>query len=265
MIMKRYSNLDKRKRIDQNGSYANTENSCIRKERKFMAKKQNQFNLDEIFRHLRTNIEFSQMDDDLRVINVVSTNPNEGKSTVSTNLARIFADKYKRVLLIDGDLRNPSDHKMFKVSNAKGFSNLLARYQPGTNVLSYEEIMPLEFSNQTILYFLPTGRRVPNPTEILSSKKFSQFLEQARKEFDYIIIDCPPINRVSEGISISSMADGTLYVISAKETDKRAAKAAIDDLERTGANVFGVVLTKVEEVKSRKYGYGYGYGYGEEA
>ena len=125
--------------------------------------------------------------------------------------------------------------------------------------------MPLEFSNQTILYFLPTGRRVPNPTEILSSKKFSQFLEQARKEFDYIIIDCPPINRVSEGISISSMADGTLYVISAKETDKRAAKAAIDDLERTGANVFGVVLTKVEEVKSRKYGYGYGYGYGEEA
>lgn len=177
-----------------------------------MAKKQNQFNLDEIFRHLRTNIEFSQMDDDLRVINVVSTNPNEGKSTVSTNLARIFADKYKRVL-----------------------------------------------------YFLPTGRRVPNPTEILSSKKFSQFLEQARKEFDYIIIDCPPINRVSEGISISSMADGTLYVISAKETDKRAAKAAIDDLERTGANVFGVVLTKVEEVKSRKYGYGYGYGYGEEA
>lgn len=225
-----------------------------------MAKKQNQFNLDEIFRHLRTNIEFSQMDDDLRVINVVSTNPNEGKSTVSINLARIFADKYKRVLLIDGDLRNPSDHKMFKVSNAKGFSNLLARYQPGTNVLSYEEIMPLEFSNQTILYFLPTGRRVPNPTEILSSKKFSQFLEQARKEFDYIIIDCPPINRVSEGISISSMADGTLYVISAKETDKRAAKAAIDDLERTGANVFGVVLTKVEEVKSRKYGYGYGYG-----
>lgn len=230
-----------------------------------MAKKQNQFNLDEIFRHLRTNIEFSQMDDDLRVINVVSTNPNEGKSIVSTNLARIFADKYKRVLLIDGDLRNPSDHKMFKVSNAKGFSNLLARYQPGTNVLSYEEIMPLEFSNQTILYFLPTGRRVPNPTEILSSKKFSQFLEQARKEFDYIIIDCPPINRVSEGISISSMADGTLYVISAKETDKRAAKAAIDDLERTGANVFGVVLNKVEEVKSRKYGYGYGYGYGEEA
>lgn len=230
-----------------------------------MAKKQNQFNLDEIFRHLRTNIEFSQMDDDLRVINVVSTNPDEGKSIVSINLARIFADKYKRVLLIDGDLRNPSDHKMFKVSNAKGFSNLLARYQPGTNVLSYEEIMPLEFSNQTILYFLPTGRRVPNPTEILSSKKFSQFLEQARKEFDYIIIDCPPINRVSEGISISSMADGTLYVISAKETDKRAAKAAIDDLERTGANVFGVVLTKVEEVKSRKYGYGYGYGYGEEA
>ena len=68
-----------------------------------MAKKINQFNLDEIFRHLRTNIEFSQMDDAIKVINVVSTNPNEGKSTVSTNLARIFADKYARVLLIDAD------------------------------------------------------------------------------------------------------------------------------------------------------------------
>lgn len=226
-----------------------------------MAKKINQFNLDEIFRHLRTNIEFSQMDDAIKVINVVSTNPNEGKSTVSTNLARIFADKYARVLLIDADLRNPSDHKMYKVSNARGLSNLLSRYVPGSSVLGYEEIVQLQFSNDSLLYFLPTGSRVPNPTEVLSSHKFEEFLASAREEFDYIIIDCPPVNRVSDGIPVSNAADGTLYVVSSKETDKRAAKAALDDMVRSGANIFGIVLTKVEELKSKKYGYGYGYGY----
>ncbi|EOS61168.1 capsular exopolysaccharide family protein [Firmicutes bacterium M10-2] len=225
-----------------------------------MAKKVNQFDLDEIFRHLRTNIEFSQMDEAIKVINVVSTNPNEGKSTVSTNLARIFADKYSRVLLVDGDLRNPSDHKHYKVSNARGLSNLLSRYTPGTNLLSYDEIVQLEFQNNSTLYFIPTGSRVPNPTEVLSSKKFGEFINAAREIFDYIIIDCPPVNRVSDGIPISSVADGTLYVVSSKETDKRAAKAAINDLIRNGANIFGIVLTKVEELSNNKYGYGYGYG-----
>lgn len=77
-------------------------------------------NLDEVYRQLRTNIEFSQMDDTLKVINIVSTNPNEGKSSIARNLARIFADKYKKVLLIDCDLRNPSLNKQFHVSNAMG-------------------------------------------------------------------------------------------------------------------------------------------------
>ncbi|WP_276911928.1 hypothetical protein [Dubosiella newyorkensis] len=93
-----------------------------------MARKIDQFNLDEVFRHLRTNIEFSQVDETVKVINVLSTFPNEGKSTVSTNLARIFADKYQNVLLIDCDLRNPTDHKMYKVSNAEGLTNLLTEY-----------------------------------------------------------------------------------------------------------------------------------------
>ncbi|WP_289804475.1 CpsD/CapB family tyrosine-protein kinase, partial [Dubosiella newyorkensis] len=223
-----------------------------------MARKIDQFNLDEVFRHLRTNIEFSQVDETVKVINVLSTFPNEGKSTVSTNLARIFADKYQNVLFIDCDLRNPTDHKMYKVSNAEGLTNLLTEYVAGQSVFSYPQVVSLQFKNGSRLFFLPAGSRVPNPTEILSSKKFGQFLQQARKEFDYVIIDCAPISRVSDGVPISNMCDGTIYVISAKETDKRAARSAIEDLNRNGAHVIGTVLTKVENTGSHKYGYGYG-------
>ena len=85
-----------------------------------MAKKINQFDLDEVYRQVRTNIEFSRMDENIQVINTVSTNPNEGKSTIASNLARICADKYRNVLLIDCDIRNSSLHRMFKTSNATG-------------------------------------------------------------------------------------------------------------------------------------------------
>lgn len=88
-----------------------------------------EFNLDEVYRQLRTNIEFSQMDEALRAINIVSTNSNEGKSSVALNLAKIFADKYKRVLLVDCDLRNPSLNKHLRVSNSKGLTNLLTHFK----------------------------------------------------------------------------------------------------------------------------------------
>ena len=97
-------------------------------------KKRNQFDVDEIYRGLRTNIEFSQMDDKIQVINVVSTAPNEGKSTVSTNLARIMAAKYKNVLLIDCDLRNPSVHKLLHISNRSGLSNIMSQFKEETPV-----------------------------------------------------------------------------------------------------------------------------------
>lgn len=146
-----------------------------------MARKIDQFNLDEVFRHLRTNIEFSQVDETVKVINVLSTFPNEGKSTVSTNLARIFADKYQNVLLIDCDLRNPTDHKMYKVSNAEGLTNLLTEYVAGQSVFSYPQVVSLQFKNGSRLFFLPAGSRVPNPTEILSSKSLDSFFSRREK------------------------------------------------------------------------------------
>lgn len=224
-------------------------------------KKRNQFDVDEIYRSLRTNIEFSQMDDDIQVISIASTIPNEGKSSVACNLARIMAAKYKNVLLIDCDLRNPLVHKMMKISNRSGLTNIISEFQEGLSINSYEGVQQVQYDGGQTLTVITAGHRVPNPSEVLGSKKMVRFLEQARKEFGYIIIDSPPVLLASETIPLCNLSDGVLYVVDAKNADKRKVKAAINDLKRNGGHVIGVVLNKVDMSDENRYGYGYGYSY----
>lgn len=224
-------------------------------------KKRNQFDVDEIYRSLRTNIEFSQMDEEIQVISVASTIPNEGKSSVACNLARIMAAKYKNVLLVDCDFRNPSVHKMMKISNRSGLTNIISEFQEGLSINSYEGVQQVQYDGGQTLTVITAGHRVPNPSEVLGSKKMVRFLEQARKEFGYIIIDSPPVLLASETIPLCNLSDGVLYVVDAKNADKRKVKAAINDLKRNGGHVIGVVLNKVDMSDENRYGYGYGYSY----
>ena len=227
-------------------------------------KKRNQFDVDEIYRGLRTNIEFSQMDDAIQVINVVSTVPNEGKSTVACNLARIMAAKYKNVLLIDCDLRNASVHKQMQISNHTGLTNIIAEYRDGAAIRSYEGVQSLQFEGGFPLSVITAGHRVPNPSEVLGSKRLARFLNQARQEYSYIIIDCPPVAVASDAIPLCNVSDGVLYVVDSKSSDKRRVKTAMNDVQRNGGHVIGVVLNKVDMSDEKHYGYGYGYGYGGE-
>lgn len=227
-------------------------------------KKRNQFDIDEIYRSLRTNIEFSQMDENMQIINVVSTAPNEGKTTVATNLARIMAAKYKNVLLIDCDLRNPSVHKQIHVSNRAGLTNIMSQFQEGKSLKEYDGLQENTFASGETLTVITAGHKVPNPSEVLGSRRFGAFLAQARKEYGYIIMDCPPVMVASDAIPLSNVVDGVLYVVDSQNSDKRKVKAAINDLQRNGGHVFGVVLNKVENFAKNSYGYGYGYGYGED-
>lgn len=230
-----------------------------------MAKrKRNQFDVDEIYRSLRTNIEFSQMDDAIQVINVVSTVPNEGKSTVACNLARIMAAKYKNVLLIDCDLRNASIHKTLKISNRCGLTNIISEFREGVSIHSYEGVQDVQFDGGYALSVITAGHRVPNPSEVLGSKRLAKFLNQARQEFGYIIIDCPPVAVASDAIPLCNVSDGVLYVVDSKSSDKRKVKMAIGDVQRNGGHVIGLVLNKVDASDESHYGYGYGYGYGGE-
>ena len=219
--------------------------------------KQSQFDFSEVYRQLRTNIEYSQFEGDIQVVNLTSTNPAEGKSSVASNLATVSIAKYHNVLLMDCDLRKPVQHKIFNVSNKVGLSNLMKNFDSfDVNDDTYFQ----KFKDNTSdgkLYLLTSGMKVPNPLELLSSEKFKHLIEKLRTRFDFIVIDCPPEDAVADAIPISTVTDGTIYVVSAKETNKNDAKEAITQLQRNGANILGTVLTKVEAEAKHYYGYYY--------
>ncbi|TDT46093.1 CpsD/CapB family tyrosine-protein kinase [Fonticella tunisiensis] len=204
--------------------------------------------VSEAYRTLRTNIQFASFDRDIQIILVTSSGPGEGKSTTSANLALTIAQAGKSVLLIDCDLRRPNLHRKFRLSNAVGLSNLLV-----------EDLEPVQALQMYMdkLYILTSGTIPPNPAEMLASRKMKSFLEMMRREFDYIILDTPPVNAVTDAQLLSTMADGVLLVISSGEAEREAADRAKDLLNRVNANILGVVLNKVDISSRRGYGYYY--------
>ena len=217
--------------------------------------KKSQFDNMEVYRQLRTNIEYSSFNKDIQVICVTSSNPAEGKSSVASNLATVAIAKYEKVLLIDCDLRKPVQHKIFKVSNKLGISNLMKdKSEVDLEIGGYFQKFK-DNSTDGKLYVLTSGKSVPNPQELLASDRFKELIEKFREMFDYIIIDCPPLNAVADAIPVSSIVDGTLFVVSAMDTAKQEAKNALTMLQRNGANVLGCVLTKVDITSKSYYSY----------
>lgn len=214
--------------------------------------KKSQFDNMEVYRQLRTNIEYSSFNKDIQVICVTSSNPAEGKSSVASNLATVAIAKYEKVLLIDCDLRKPVQHKIFQVSNKLGISNLMKeKSEIDLNLDGYFQKFK-DSGTEGKLYVLTSGKSVPNPQEMLASERFHELINKFRGMFDYIVIDCPPLNAVADAVPVSSVVDGTLFVVSAMDTDKREAKNALTMLQRNGANVLGCVLTKVD-INSKAY------------
>ena len=205
----------------------------------------------EAFRTVRTNISFSDVDNEVQTILFTSTKQNEGKSTVISNVAYSFSKLENcKVLLMDLDLRNPSVHKMFGVSNTYGLMDNLKNNRPLEKCIHKIE---------ENIHVLPTGAIPPNPSEILSSKKMAKFLEDIKSHYDYIFIDAPPVGVVSDATIISSNVDGVMYVVGAKETDLSHAQVAIDNLKKADANIIGSVLNKYEMNQSSYSYYGYYY------
>ena len=205
----------------------------------------------EAFRTVRTNISFSDVDNEIQTILFTSTKQNEGKSTVISNVAYSFSKLENcKVLLMDLDLRNPTVHKMFGVSNTYGLMDNLKHNR------SLEKCIHKIEEN---IHVLPTGVIPPNPTEILSSKKMAKFLKDVKSQYDYIFIDAPPVGVVSDATIISSNVDGVMYVVGAKETDLSHAQVAIDNLKKADANIIGSVLNKYEMNQSSYSYYGYYY------
>ena len=205
----------------------------------------------EAFRTVRTNISFSDVDNEIQTILFTSTKQNEGKSTVISNVAYSFSKLENcKVLLMDLDLRNPSVHKMFGVSNTYGLMDNLKHDRPLEKCIHKIEAN---------IHVLPTGAIPPNPSEILSSKKIAKFLKDIKSHYDYIFIDTPPVGVVSDATIISSNVDGVMYIVGTNETDLSHAQVAIENLKKADANIIGSVLNKYEMNQSSYSYYGYYY------
>lgn len=201
----------------------------------------------EQFRTVRTSIQFSSVDMDLQSVVVTSPNPAEGKSTITANLAVVFAQQGKRVLLIDSDLRKPTVHYTFHIENHIGLTNILTRQATLENA-----VKPTEQDN---LWVLTSGPIPPNPSELLGSKSMNALLEKAKIEYDLVIFDSPPVLAVSDTQILSNLTDGTVLVISSGNTQINSAKKTKELLESAKANIIGVVLNNKKEKDSPYYYY----------
>lgn len=204
----------------------------------------------EAYRVIRTSIQFAQAGKELQTIALTSCTPNEGKSTTIANLAVVLTQAGKSVLLIDCDMRNPTVHKNFNLSNKVGLSSCISM---GTALSDAVQKTSIEG-----LYALTGGVIPPNPNELLGSERMRELLQEARELYDYVLIDLPPVLPVADALVLGAVVDGVVLVIDSGEVKVDLARDVKKQLQHAGANILGVVLNKV---RSEHLGYGYGYYY----
>lgn len=202
----------------------------------------------EAYRTLRTNIQFSNVDDTLQTICVTSSGAAEGKSTTIANLAETFAQAGNRVVVIDCDLRKPRLHKMFKLSNTTGMTNVLA----GQAILN--DVTQITGSDLTVI---TSGPLPPNPSELLGSKAMKKLLDDLKARYDIVLVDAPPVGIVTDAAVLSTIVDGTILVVASGKTEIDGAKRAKQLLENVGARILGVTMTMIPVSKKGYYGYQY--------
>lgn len=210
------------------------------------------FNVREAYKSLRTNILFCGSD--INVIAITSCVPGEGKSSVSFNLARALADDGKKVIYVDADLRK---------------SVIMNRYRVGKKITGLSHFLSGQSELEDIIYstnieglhMIFSGIEPPNPSELLGSRRFNEAIGFLRKNYNYVIVDTPPMASVSDCSVVSKACDGVIMVIAAGSTNKRLAKSVKQQLERTNCKVIGAVLNKIDTSKKEYYSNYYGASY----
>lgn len=204
----------------------------------------------EAYRSIRTNIQYSSLDNEIRSMVVTSAEPGEGKTTTVCNLAFAFAQSEKKTIIIDCDLRKPSIHKAFRLSNLIGLSDVLV------GNIELDEAVNNYSDN---LRILTSGKIPPNPSEMLDSKAMELLLEIIKSKYNVIIIDSPPIQAVTDAQILATKVDGVILVVKAESTNRNSVLQAKDLLNKVRGNILGVILNKVENIKGKYYYY-----YGED-
>lgn len=209
----------------------------------------------EAFRSLRTNIQFASVDTPLRTLLVTSPSPADGKSTVAVNLGVVLAQSGRKVVILDADLRRPKIHKIIRLANRRGLSDLFVQNQ----VYLDGAVQKTEIQNY---YALTSGSLPPNPSELLGSGKMVDIIHQLEDQAELVVIDTPPLLAVTDACVLAPRVDGVLLIIKPGVTKLAACKQAVEQLRHVGAKILGVVLNEIEIKRSRYYYYHYrGYYY----
>lgn len=203
----------------------------------------------EDYRTLRTSLLYTLVDTPPKVVVTTSPGPTEGKSTICANLGVVLAQADKRTLILDCDLRKPTMHKIFRLRNFRGVVNIVAGEHDLVEI--WQEPLPG-------LKVVTAGPKAPNPAELVGSRRFAELIDQARREFDYVLIDTPPTEVVSDPTVIAAQGEGVLLVLDFENTGKGALLRATRSLESVGAKILGTVVNNFEGQKGGYYRYTYG-------
>ncbi|MGG7619573.1 CpsD/CapB family tyrosine-protein kinase [Bacillus coreaensis] len=215
--------------------------------RKLIVKNDPRSPVSEQYRTIRTNIQFSTVDSDIQTLMITSSGPGEGKSTTTANLATVFAQQGKRVLLVDADMRKPTVHYTFSLTNTFGLTTVLTKQMDLLDAAT-----ELDTSN---LFVLPSGPIPPNPSELMGSRAMDEFLELAKREFDLVIFDTPPVLAVTDAQILANRCDGTILVVSSGTTEKENAVKAKELLTAAQSKILGVVLNNKKQDMNQQYYY----------
>ena len=207
----------------------------------------------EAYRVLRTNIMFSQKDSKLNTLTIVSAGAGEGKSTTTFNLAMVFAQNGQRVLVVDSDLRRPSIHKLFKVSNAIGLTNYLLKQNTLEEVIQTTPLSTLDF--------MPSGKLPSSSMGVLSSNPMKELIRELKRRYDWVFFDSPPIMGVSDASILASEVDMVLQVIQYRRYPQPMTIRAKQMIEKVGGNLLGIVLNNISMAADENYYYYSGYYY----
>ena len=236
--------------------------SSITSDRKRILKPSSDFYLCEAYKSLRTNVNFSMADTEGgKLLLVTSALPSEGKSLTALNLAISLAQTDRKVLIIDCDLRRPMLNRLLNISAPAGISDILVNPAYADIALMHDD----EYGIDVIL----SGDIPPNPSELLASARARKLLEHLRKNYDYIILDTPPVAVVTDAVVMAPYCDGVLFVVRANRADRRVVAYAMEQMEYAKAKVIGFVLNCIDKKDgtgsykkyhySKYYRYGYGY------
>jgi capsular exopolysaccharide synthesis family protein len=211
--------------------------------------------ISEAFRALRTAVLLSTAEHPPQMMLVTSAAPSEGKTACSLNLAAALAQKGSRVLLIDADMRRPRLSSALNLPNRIGLSEMLS------GASEFDPAIVQRVAGLDSLFLLASGRRPPNPAELLCSRKLEMLLTWLRGGFDHIIVDSPPVLPVTDSTILSTLVDGVIMVVACESTSRAALSRACRVVEHSGGRILGTVFNKVDGRRDGYYGYHYYDGY----